>query len=80
MNQTVLQYNNFGFTSLVESDLSFLKFYHQKRLLLLQIRTLVRQAQQRLLFTSVGYMFQPIHRSSSGLRFFVLIDVSSFTS
>jgi len=27
--------------------------------------TLVRQAQPRLLFTSVGYMFQPIHRSSS---------------
>jgi len=31
-----------------------------------KFRTPVRQAQQRLLFTSVGYMFQPIHRLSSG--------------
>jgi len=37
MNQTVLQYNNFGFTFLVESDLSFLKFCHRKRLLLFSI-------------------------------------------
>jgi len=38
MNQTVLQYNNFGFTFLVESDLSFPKFCHRKRLLLNPIR------------------------------------------
>jgi hypothetical protein len=30
MNQTVLEYNNFGFTRLRESDLSFFKFCHRK--------------------------------------------------